>query len=65
MGRYGGKPRRREQGQEGGQTYFVPPGVGWRDLEARDNDVVREMGERQGFFSTLMGKLSCWTTPSG
>lgn len=26
------------------------PRVGWRALEDRDNDVVREMGERQGLF---------------
>lgn len=64
MGRCGRTLRKQTKGHEADQTDFVLP-VGWRDLEAReDNDVVREMEEVQffGFFVfvfSLMAKWSC------
>lgn len=32
--------------------------LGWRDLEAREDDAVRDVGEEQIFFFFLMAKSS-------
>ena len=45
----------RRKGHGGGQTDFVLP-VGWRDLEAREDDAVRAMEEGKIFFFFLMAK---------